>query len=351
MDITGKKIIIFGLSDYQLFLEEVLPEGVKIAYYIDNDKNKQGCKYRGKEIHPVDYISKENFSEILVLIVSKKHYDSMGQQLVGLGLIEHIHFTSGHAIALDYLVKNKNLSTLLANRTSQLYGVDFDMEQDFLPILGKVITYTMTGPYRMYGMYKIMEYIVKNHIEGDIVECGVWKGGSCMTAACSLMSFNDISRKIYLYDTFDQGFDKEEQHENDTFVGGFNDPSNYHLGELTPVGGVYRYPTEEEVKNNLISTNYPADKIITVKGKVQETIPKIIPEKIAVLRLDTDFYESTYHELNHLYERLSKNGVLIIDDYGHCKGSMMATNQYFQENNINIMLTKIDTNSRMGIKI
>ena len=78
-----------------------------------------------------------------------------------------------------------------------------------------------------------------------------------------------------------------------------------------------------------------------VRGKVEDTIPKNMPEKIALLRLDTDWYESTYHELKYLFPLLSKNGVLIIDDYGHWKGAKKAVDQYFGENNIQIFLKKI----------
>ena len=77
----------------------------------------------------------------------------------------------------------------------------------------------------------------------------------------------------------------------------------------------------------------------------------IIPSKIALLRLDTDWFESTYHELVHLYPILVKNGVLIIDDYGHWKGAKDATDQYFKENNIKMLLNRIDYTVRAGIKI
>ncbi len=88
-----------------------------------------------------------------------------------------------------------------------------------------------------------------------------------------------------------------------------------------------------------------------IKGKVEETIPHDIPEKISILRLDTDWYESTYHELVHLYPRLVKGGVLIIDDYGHWQGARKAVDQYFQENNIPVLLNWIDYTGRVAVKI
>jgi len=111
------------------------------------------------------------------------------------------------------------------------------------------------------------------------------------------------------------------------------------------------YSPLEEVQKNLYSTNYPKEKITFIKGKVEETIPNIIPEKISILRLDTDWYESTYHELMHLFPRLSKGGVLIIDDYGHWKGSREAVDKYLKENEISMLLNRIDYTGRIGVKV
>ena len=84
---------------------------------------------------------------------------------------------------------------------------------------------------------------------------------------------------------------------------------------------------------------------------VEDTIPNTIPEKISILRLDTDFYESTKHELEHLFPRLVKNGVLIIDDYGHWEGAKKAVDDYLDKNQIKIFLSRIDYSGRLGIKL
>jgi hypothetical protein len=104
------------------------------------------------------------------------------------------------------------------------------------------------------------------------------------------------------------------------------------------------------VKLNIESTNYPKNLVHFVKGKVEDTIPQTMPEKIAILRLDTDWYESTYHELKHLFPKLVKGGIIIIDDYGHWKGAREAVDQYFTENGIHILLNRIDYTGRIGIK-
>jgi O-methyltransferase len=84
---------------------------------------------------------------------------------------------------------------------------------------------------------------------------------------------------------------------------------------------------------------------------VEDTIPNNIPEKIAILRLDTDWYESTRHELVHLFPRLSPYGVLIIDDYGCWQGAKKAVDEYISENNLRIFLSRIDSTGRIAIKL
>jgi hypothetical protein len=88
-----------------------------------------------------------------------------------------------------------------------------------------------------------------------------------------------------------------------------------------------------------------------VKGKVEDTVPKNAPEKIALLRLDTDWYESTRHELVHLFPRLLPGGVLIIDDYGHWQGARKAVDEYIAGNQVKILLNRVDYTGRIGVKI
>jgi predicted O-methyltransferase YrrM len=107
----------------------------------------------------------------------------------------------------------------------------------------------------------------------------------------------------------------------------------------------------DEVRQNLFQTGYERGIIHFIKGRVEDTLPKEAPEKIALLRLDTDWYESTLHELVHLYPRLSRGGILIIDDYGHWKGSQLATDEYFSKHRIKIFLSRIDYTARLAVKL
>ena len=222
---------------------------------------------------------------------------------------------------------------------------DLIKDKDFQNIYSKVVTdklrYTLTTMERCYSLYKAIQYIAKGNIPGDIVECGVWRGGSAMLAALTLIKNDQTYRKIYLYDTY-EGMSKPT--DKDIDIHGVP----YRLlwkkeKELLTV-------SLNEVKKNMLSTGYPEENIIFIKGMVEDTIPFTIPNQVALLRLDTDLYESTYHELIHLYPKVIPQGVLIIDDYGHFQGAQEATDKYFSEKSRKILLHRIDYSCRIGIK-
>ena len=180
-----------------------------------------------------------------------------------------------------------------------------------------------------------------------MVECGVWKGGSTMAMALKLNRLGVEDRKIYLYDTF-EGMSQPSK-EDKTFYG---DDATYKFEQkrISQDSSDWCNASLEEVKKNCFSTNYPQDKFFFIKGKVEDTIPKYLPSKIALLRLDTDWYESTKHELEYLFPLLEPGGVLIIDDYGHWQGARKAVDEYIQNNRLKILLNRIDYTGRIAIK-
>ena len=221
-----------------------------------------------------------------------------------------------------------------------------DVDEDFKQIYNQCQPYTMTSMERMLSLYDAIQYVVKNNIKGDFVECGVWKGGSSMLSALTFLKMNNINRSLFLYDTF-SGMSEP----TDKDINIINKPAKQKYQELLKSDhNDWCYATIDCVKQNIMSTGYPEGKVVLVKGKVEDTIPQTIPDNISILRLDTDWYESTYHELVHLFPRLSHGGILIIDDYGHWKGAKLATDQYFNEIGQNIFLSRIDYTGRIGIK-
>ncbi len=214
-------------------------------------------------------------------------------------------------------------------------------------IYNKVVNHTMTTAERVYSLIEAVKYIEKNKIEGDIVECGVWKGGSMMAVAETLKYCKNFARNLYLYDTF-EGMSEPTEHDK-TFYG---EAAKKLLEENTEKekNPIWAYSSLEAVRQAMNSTNYPEDKIKYIKGKVEETIPGNIPSKIALLRLDTDWYKSTYHEMTYLFPLLTVGGILILDDYGHWQGARKAVDEYFEKKPTRIFLGRIDETGRIAIK-
>lgn len=226
------------------------------------------------------------------------------------------------------------------------YPIDF--EPQIIQTIEKVKLYTMTSPERIFSLCQAIQYIIQNDIEGDIVECGVWRGGSMMAVIDTLNHLNNSDRHLYLFDTFEGMTDPTEK---DIDFTGENAEKLLQKNKKNEDNVMWCYAPLESVKSNINSLNYDSQKIHFVQGKVEDTIPKNAPEKIALLRLDTDWYESTRHELVHLFPRLSVGGVIIIDDYGYWQGSRQAVDEYFQEHKIPILLNRIDFSGRIGMVI
>ncbi len=167
-----------------------------------------------------------------------------------------------------------------------------------------------------------------------------------MLAAHTFVQCGDRSRELYLYDTFD----------------GMAVPTNKDVTVGGEVAGTSSWRPRAaarwsaggtslvEVKAHLSTTGFPSDQISFVQGKVEDTIPGTVPGQISILRLDTDWYESTYHELCHLFPLLSPGGILIIDDYGYWLGAREAVDQYLSEQHVDMLLSRIDLTGRMGIR-
>lgn len=235
----------------------------------------------------------------------------------------------------------------LGYKLIEVHDPIIDKDENFKMIYDKCKKYTMTSKERMYALYKSVEYIVKNNIPGNFVECGVWKGGSSMLIAQTLIAFNSLNRKIYLYDTF-EGMSQPTEFDNINANKKINVVDSWENQQKEDYNE-WCYASLKEVKKNMSLTKYPKNNVNFIKGKVEDTIPDKIPSKIALLRLDTDWYESTKHELNHLFPLLSNKGVLIIDDYGFWSGSKKAVDEYFY--NGKILFNRIDDTGIMGVKI
>ncbi|MSQ94001.1 MAG: hypothetical protein EXR98_05525 [Gemmataceae bacterium] len=177
------------------------------------------------------------------------------------------------------------------------------MAERHASIWWKVKPYTMTSVERIVALCQSIAHLENHRVPGAIVECGVLKGGSMMAAALALKALESTQRQLYLYDTSTGG----------------------SLGD---------------VKQALMQTRYPWEKIIFVEGRVEA------PAQIALLCLNTRTYESTLSELEHLYPRLADGGILIVDD----GGAKLAVDQYFHDQGIDADLRTVDDTGRLLIK-
>jgi hypothetical protein len=182
--------------------------------------------------------------------------------------------------------------------------------------------------------------VLANNVPGAFVECGVWRGGSSMAIARVLKDAGVHDRKLYLFDTFEgmtPATEKDRNYDGSSLLG------------LHRAPGIVCLAKEDEVRRNLTLVGYEGP-IHFIKGKVEDTLPDQAPEQIALLRLDTDWYESTKHELVTLFPRLSSGGILIIDDYGTYLGCREAVDEYFCDNDLRYYLHRIDHTGRLVIK-
>ena len=216
-----------------------------------------------------------------------------------------------------------------------------------LAVLEAVKAFTATSAERLRGLINATKYIIENKIEGDFVECGVWRGGSMMAAMLALMRSGGATRHFHLFDTF-QGM--TEPTTEDVQFDGAPAEDLLNKNKKSEQSGIWCIAGLEEVKKNVLSTGYPKENIHFIQGRVEDTIPGKAPAKIALLRLDTDWYESTAHELKHLYHRLSAQGVLIIDDYGHWQGARKAVDEYFAGQDFRPLFNCLDYTGRLVIK-
>lgn len=221
-----------------------------------------------------------------------------------------------------------------------------DIGDDILAIFDRVDDYTMTPLLRVNALCEAVDVLVENRTPGALVECGVWRGGSMMAAALRLLHHHDTSRDLYLYDTF-EGMSAPTS--DDVRRNGTTAAADYQA-RITACGhSGWAVATLDDVREAIYSTGYPPERIHLVKGPVEETIPATMADQIALLRLDTDWYGSTLHELVHLYPRIVRGGVLIVDDYGEWQGCRKAVDEYLERLDSRPLLHRVDHAARAAV--
>lgn len=207
---------------------------------------------------------------------------------------------------------------------------------------------SMVSDERLFATILACRHVIEQQIPGDFVECGVYKGGNALIAAALFKAYG-VQRKVWLFDTFL----------------GMTEPTALDKESITGVAAMAEYRQKDrgdhnewvfcpidQVRAHFDAAGLLTEQVVFVQGDVLHTLKDsaLLPDRVSVLRLDTDWYESTRIELQVLYPRLSVGGVLLIDDYGHFSGAQQATDEYFASGVQRPLLNYTDYTGRVGVK-
>lgn len=244
--------------------------------------------------------------------------------------------------SLGYSIHSKN--SLNDQLLDSLEKIDVELIQYILKR-----EYTMTNIPRLINTIKSCRYVVENKIPGDFVECGVWRGGNGIIAK-KIFEHLGSNKNVWMFDTFE----------------GMTKPTVFDIKAKSKISAEKKffesqkknynewcYASLDDVQDNIIKSGLSLNSFTFIKGDVCETLKQIenIPNQISVLRLDTDWYESTKNELEVLYPKLNNKGVLIIDDYGSWEGARKAVDEYFSKKTTKPLLHAIDHTCRSAVKL
>lgn len=248
----------------------------------------------------------------------------------------------------------------LVDRTARRFGLVISRvgsELNRLPVeataeqaqtIASLRPYTMTSAERLWSLMSAVRYVVDEGLPGDFAECGVWRGGSIMAMALQLKELGVTDRRIWLYDTF-AGMTAPTEKDVEAGTG----TAAADMLRTTEVGdgnNVWCVAGRADVEANVRTTGYPMEQFTFVEGDVAVTLRAQVPDEISLLRLDTDWYESTRIGLEVLYPRLVVGGVCILDDYGHWQGARTAVDEYFDASGHRPFMHPIDYSGRLFIK-
>lgn len=219
-----------------------------------------------------------------------------------------------------------------------------DYDDEAKAIIRAVKPFTMTSPERLNAFILATRHVVRHNIPGDIVECGVWRGGSMQACAKTLLSLGETERDLHLFDTFEgmppptaEDLRRDGKSAEDLLAAQGKDRPIWAIASL------------EDVQAGFEQVPYPGERVHYVQGMVEDTVPQQAPERISILRLDTDWYASTKHELEYLYPRLVSGGVLLIDDYGYWQGSRQAVDEFLEKTGERLLMLRMDE-GRIAVK-
>jgi O-methyltransferase len=188
---------------------------------------------------------------------------------------------------------------------------------------------TMIGFKRLDNLQFCVERVLADGVPGDLIETGVWRGGATILMRAILMANDVTDRRVWVADSF-QGLPRPDAHKFPADAG-----DQHH--QFTPLA-----VSLEQVKANFQRYGLLDDQVCFLKGWFRDTLPTAPIEKLAVIRLDGDMYESTMDGLVNLYPKLSPGGYLIVDDYGAVPACKQAVHDYRGKHGINETIHTVD---------
>jgi macrocin-O-methyltransferase TylF-like protien len=164
------------------------------------------------------------------------------------------------------------------------------------------LAHTMIGQHRMANVRQAVETVVEEGVPGDLIETGVWRGGACIFMRAILQAYGIRDRRVFVADSF-AGLPPPDAQRYPADAG---DPHHTYTPLAVPM---------EQVQANFAKYDLLDEQVVFLKGWFKDTLPQAPIERLAVLRLDGDMYESTMDALSALYDKVSPGGFIIVDDY------------------------------------
>ncbi|HUO40514.1 MAG TPA: TylF/MycF/NovP-related O-methyltransferase [Mycobacterium sp.] len=255
--------------------------------------------------------------------VRSLYLDLLRRNLTRYGM--HERMPAGWPLRRRLLLKAVNALSSIRNGTSP-----FDQRRRELGLDWPAEAETMIGMQRLTSLQHCVETVLADDIPGDLIECGVWRGGACILMRAVLAAYGDATRSVWLADSF-AGVPR-------------SDPENYAADKgirADLAAGILGVP-ETVVRANFERYGLLDDRVRFLPGWFKDTLHDAPIDRIAVLRLDGDLYESTIQALDALYPRLSPGGFCIVDDYLAVKACERAVTDYRAEHGISEEIVDID---------
>ncbi len=209
---------------------------------------------------------------------------------------------------------------------------DMEQERQFPGSTWPACAHSMVSMERLDSLQEAVETVIRERIQGDLIETGVWRGGACILMRAVLKCHGDSTRRVFVADSF-EGLPKPDADKYPQDAG-----DEHHVHDFLAI-------SKEEVAENFRKYDLLDDRVIFLKGWFKDTLPTAPITSLALMRLDGDMYESTMDALNNLYDKLTPGGFCMIDDYG-LPGCKAAVDDFRRQRGISEPMVAVDHSCR-----